>query len=175
MTLFKKFSGQNEETTHALSNAKIQILEKDINASLPERFGLASTEGLEISKRITVGPYGLENDYGDKFVPAADSYIDPNDKTKFVVVVDLLDAEAKVKVKSRSIIIDGKRDCLVSENSSLTTTSRLCGKFMKTIRPPPGYDFEKEKITLDEKNCHQGVCTFEVTIDDDGDDQKYDL
>ena len=92
MTLFNKFYGQNEEKFHVLSGIKIKILEKDINASLPERFGLEITEGLEISKRITVGPYGLENDNGDKFVPLTDSYIDPNDETKFVVVVDLLDA-----------------------------------------------------------------------------------
>lgn len=158
-----------------MSNAKIEILEKDIDSSLPERFALASTEGLEISKRITVGPYGLENDYGDKFIPATDSLIDPNDKTIFIVVVDLLDAEATVVVKARAIIIDGHRDCLVTDNSPTTSISRLCGKFIKIIRPPPGLDFEKEKIILNEDHCIQGSCRFEVSIDDDGVDPIYDL
>jgi hypothetical protein len=51
----------------------------------------------------------LENDYGDKFIPASDSYIDPNDKSKYVIILDLLDAEAEVKIRPGTVTIEGKK------------------------------------------------------------------
>lgn len=109
MSVFGKVIGSNEQTSHPLGKVNLQIKEKDIELGLPERFVIENPEGLEISKRITVGPYGLENDYGDKFIPASDSYIDPNDKSKYVIILDLLDAEAEVKIRPGTVTIEGKK------------------------------------------------------------------
>ena len=134
---------------------------------------MENPSGLEINKRLIVGPYGLKNDCGDKFVSSLDTYIDESDRSKLVVVIDLLDSEATVKVRPSRVDVDGQKKC--SGISKMVTSSRLCGKFVRVIRPPKGYYFEKDKITLNDESCKKGVCTFKLTIEDDGEAYKYDL